>query len=126
MKWICMLIGIFVAWYIGCAIGVYSLCERNPKLYCEKKYARYIPFTYVCCIFLALNDLRKPSNREAAKLFLRSSMKCKIIAYCFAEVMTERRNKYPRTAVVQRRNTTSWKNVLATLCSSTHTQYYAS
>lgn len=125
MKWMYAILGIVVAWYIGCAIGVYSLCESDPKLYRVKKYAFYMPLAYMCLIVHALKDLTNPENHDAAKMFLRSPMKCKIIVYCFAAVMAEKRDKYPRTAVVQRRATASWRNVLATLCSSMRTQYYA-
>lgn len=125
MKWVYAILGIGIACYIGCAIGVYSLCENNPKLYCVKKYAFYMPLVYMLLIIHAIKDLANPEKHDASKLFLRAPMKCKIIVHCFAAVLAKKRGKYSRSAVVQRRNAASWMSVFATLCSSMRTQYYA-
>lgn len=95
MNEIRIVVAIIVVFYLGTAIGLYSLCVENPTLLKAKKYVLYVPVFTLLCIFYGLFCGNKNYRRTVIR-FLKIPHKTILLLYFFAEVVALEKEKTPK------------------------------
>lgn len=91
MSWHMAVIGIVLAIYIGAVLGVYSICDEEPRLQKVKKYSQYIPAFVIICVIYGI--VSSEENRKVILKFLKKPHKLLIMTLVFAEVIESEKEK---------------------------------